>query len=324
MLKILGKKNAAAMDDISGNGTAAAGAEAPDYTDFILELAGQIQKQTDQLIKEEGVSTGNFNSLLNNESDTNEQIQNVQQHLQSVVTSSNQTKELLDEIIGNLEESTAELSEARQKNESMVSEMNHVIEVFAQFNLLFGELQQEYNQIEKLASVISGIANRTKLLSLNASIEAARAGEQGRGFAIVADEIKKLSESTQVNAKSIINSLGSMTTVINRLNDKTMEGAQMMPSTQKMVEASTVVFDNFESLENSLIQNVKAVITSQDDNISEISEINSELLNFIEKAASDNTQYKKLVLGVQKKADYYLLLLHYLKQIDVLREQMGR
>ncbi len=324
MLKILGKKNAAAMDDISGNGTAAAGAEAPDYTDFILELAGQIQKQTDQLIKEEGVSTGNFNSLLNNESDTNEQIQNVQQHLQSVVTSSNQTKELLDEIIGNLEESTAELSEARQKNESMVSEMNHVIEVFAQFNLLFGELQQEYNQIEKLASVISGIANRTKLLSLNASIEAARAGEQGRGFAIVADEIKKLSESTQVNAKSIINSLGSMTTVINKLNDKTMEGAQMMPSTQKMVEASAVVFDNFESLENSLIQNVKAVITSQDDNISEISEINSELLNFIEKAASDNTQYKKLVLGVQKKADYYLLLLHYLKQIDVLREQMGR
>ncbi len=324
MLKILGKKNAAAMDDISGNGTAAAGAEAPDYTDFILELAGQIQKQTDQLIKEEGVSTGNFNSLLNNESDTNEQIQNVQQHLQSVVTSSNQTKELLDEIIGNLEESTAELSEARQKNESMVSEMNHVIEVFAQFNLLFGELQQEYNQIEKLASVISGIANRTKLLSLNASIEAARAGEQGRGFAIVADEIKKLSESTQVNAKSIISSLGSMTTVINKLNDKTMEGAQMMPSTQKMVEASAVVFDNFESLENSLIQNVKAVITSQDDNISEISEINSELLNFIEKAASDNTQYKKLVLGVQKKADYYLLLLHYLKQIDVLREQMGR
>lgn len=294
-----------------------------DTTKFMLELVNQIKAQTDLLIKEDGISTNNFNSLLSNENYTKEQIQEIQLHLEGVGTSSNQTKDLLDGIHGELNHSFEELAQARQRNEAMVAEMNRVIDVFAQFNLLFTEMHQEYRQIEKFASVISGIANKTKLLSLNASIEAARAGEHGRGFGVVADEIKKLSESTQSNAKSIISSLESMTSIIGRLSDKTEEGTQMMPTTQQMVKASSTLLDKIEGIENNLVNSLDSVTQSQDNNIVAIDQINSELINLIEKSDSDNTQYKKLILGVQRKADYYLELLHYLKQIDALQEDLN-
>lgn len=100
-------------------------------------------------------------------------------------------------------------------------------------NATIAKLGDSSAEIGQVIKVITSIAQQTNLLALNATIEAARAGDAGKGFAVVANEVKELAKQTakatedisqkitaiQADTKHAVESIGSITSIVNQIND---------------------------------------------------------------------------------------------------------
>lgn len=87
---------------------------------------------------------------------------------------------------------------------------------------ILSEVQEAANNAkntDEVLNFVKNIASQTNLLGLNAAIEASRAGEHGRGFSVVANEIRKLSNSSSHSINEINNTLTKIENSVYNISD---------------------------------------------------------------------------------------------------------
>lgn len=158
---------------------------------------------------------------------------------------------------------------ARQAGEMMEGSSRTVAELVSRIDRSTATVEgfrDRALRINESVEFITHIAQQTHLLALNATIEAARAGEHGRGFSVVAEEIRKLADSSRRFADQIsklakeINS--QSTEVIGSMNDSTQaarEGKAVMLQARTSIDA--MVQSVLTSMER--IEAISALTTAQ-------------------------------------------------------------
>jgi len=243
---------------------------------------GHITTQADSVEE----TAGAVNEISSNIESLERMIENQANEVSTASTA-------VEQMIGNINSVNSAIGKMIASFSLLEQNTNYGINSQTEANDRILEIDEQSKMLQDANTAIASIAEQTNLLAMNAAIEAAHAGEAGKGFSVVADEIRKLSETSATQSKSIGSELSKIQETIRNVVNASNETNTAFSSVSKSIVET-----------NEIIEQIKGAMEEQQIGSKQIIDALSEMNNStseVKVASAEMTEGNKQILAEIQK-----------------------
>ena len=244
----------------------------------IESMHGQINNQS----KSVDQTAAAVNEIASN-------IESLERMIETQAAGVTQASAAVEEMIGNINSVNSSVDKMAESFNHLENNARSGIAKQNAVDEQIKVIEQQSDMLQKANTVISSIAKQTNLLAMNAAIEASHAGDAGKGFAVVADEIRKLSENSSTQSKTIGEQLKNIEESIMGVVQASAEANKEFSSVSQQI-ADT----------DELISQIKAAMEEQQAGSKQITDALYSMNNStseVHVAANEMSEGNKLILN---------------------------
>jgi len=162
--------------------------------------------------------------------------------------------DLIREVVGEISRSVQQTASAIERIYAGSEELNATSTTVAQ---AVSETEAKVKETGMVLEFILDVADRTRLLGLNAAIVAAQAREHGRGFSVVAGEIRNLANNSSSSVEQITEILDQIQSGIAKVRSSSGKTSAV---SEKQLHATQQITRDIENIKKS----VETLMTSME------------------------------------------------------------